>query len=108
MGIDLTINIYKLVKQFPQEEKFSLISQMQRSVISVPSNIAEGWGRGSTKEYIKFLYIARGSLMELETQLIISFKLKYLDKTIFTELNDKIESISMMINKLISRLKEKL
>lgn len=108
MGIDLTINIYKLVKQFPQEEKFSFISQMQRSVISVPSNIAEGWGRGSTKEYIKFLYIARGSLMELETQLIISFKLKYLDKTIFTELNDKIESISMMINKLISRLKEKL
>ena len=108
MGIDLTINIYKLVKQFPQEEKFSLISQMQRSVISVPSNIAEGWGRGSTKEYIKFLYIARGSLMELETQLIISFKLKYLYKTIFTELNDKIESISMMINKLISRLKEKL
>jgi len=108
MGIDITINIYKLVKQFPQEVKFSLISQMQRSVIFVPSNIAEGWGRGSTKEYIKFLYIARGSLMELETQLIISFKLKYLDKTIFTELNDKIQSISMMINKLISRLKEKL
>ena len=108
VGIELTTDIYKLVKQFPHEEKFSLVTQMQRSVISVPSNIAEGWGWGSTKEYIKFLYIARASLMELETQLTISFNLNYVKDLSFKEFCDKITVLAKMINKLIRSLKGKI
>ncbi len=106
--IGLAIEIYKLTKKFPSEEKYGLTSQLRRSAISVPSNIAEGWGRGSTKEYIHFLLTARASLMELETQLIIASKLKYIEEGHFSELDTSVQSIAMMLNKLVSRLKGKL
>ena len=107
-GIELAVEIYRIIDSFPSKEKFSLTNQMQRSVISISSNIAEGWGRGTTKEYIYFLRIARGSLMELETQIIIAFKLKYLDQTDFNKTSDLIKTIAIMLNKLISKLKTKL
>ena len=107
-GVELTIKIYKLTKSFPSQEKYALTSQMQKSAVSIPSNIAEGWGRGSTKEYIHFLLIARGSSMELETQIIIALKLDYLDNYQFKSLKENIQSILMMLNKLISKLKEKI
>lgn len=72
--------VYKLTHNFPDTEKFTLSSQIQRAVISIPSNIAEGCGRESRKDSIRFFYIARGSLYELETQLLLSFDLNYLDK----------------------------
>ena len=77
-AVSLAIDIYKIAEKFPHSEKFGLTSQIQRAVTSVPANIAEGWGRGSTKEYIQFLHIARGSLLELETHIIIAQKLDYL------------------------------
>ena len=77
-GLLLSKQIYLLTAQFPQEEKFGIISQMRRAVVSVPANIAEGWSRKHTKEYIQFLHIAIGSLAELETFLEISKELGYM------------------------------
>jgi four helix bundle protein len=107
-GIDLSLLVYKLSKSFPSEEKFGLTSQSRRCSVSIPSNIAEGWGRGSTREYIHFLQIARGSLMELETQMIIAFKLNYFDEEKNKNITELLTSILMMLNKLISTLKAKL
>lgn len=76
-AIELVVKIYKLTVDFPSSEKYGLISQIRRSAVSIPSNIAEGAARGSTKEYIHFLNISLASLSELETQLIISEKLEY-------------------------------
>lgn len=103
LGIELTVDIYKLVRIFPEEERFGLISQLQKASSSVPINIAEGWGRNSTKSYSLFLKQARGSLYEVETELIIANKVGYIndDKR---EIFDKITALSKMINSLINKL----
>jgi len=106
-GMDLVELIYLLTKKFPPEEKFGLVSQMQRSAVSIPSNIAEGWGRGSTSEYIYFLRVAKGSLLELETQVLIAERLKYILNEQTIELNSKIDDISRMLSRLIKSLKNK-
>ena len=79
-SMNLTTEIYKLTRNFPDHERYGLSSQMQRASVSIPSNIAEGFGRESTKELLRFLYTARGSLMELSTQLEICNNLGYLSK----------------------------
>tara|TARA_R110002050_G_scaffold204327_4_gene339828 strand:- start:29514 stop:29801 length:288 start_codon:yes stop_codon:yes gene_type:complete len=82
-SIDLVVLIYDLTKMFPDDEKFGLTSQMRRAAVSIPSNISEGAGRSSTKEFIRFLDIATGSLSELETQLIIVNRLGFIEKREF-------------------------
>jgi four helix bundle protein len=106
--MDLVEAIYSCTKSFPESEKFGLANQMQRSSVSVSSNIAEGWGRGSTKEYIRFLTIARGSLLELETQTQLSNRIGFATNEKLSELLQRIESIHKMLNKLISTLRKNL
>ena len=103
-SIDLAVEIYKLTKTFPSDEKFGLISQMNRSVISISSNIAEGAGRNNPKEFRQFLGIAQGSACELESQLVISNKLSFIEKDELDELFKKLIHIQNMINKLSKTL----
>lgn len=79
-------DIYSVTAEFPKEEQFGLINQMRRSAISIPSNIAEGCGRNYPKDSIQFFYIARGSIYELETQLYLSFDLKYIGEVKLNQL----------------------
>ncbi len=103
-GIALVECVYSASKSFPDEEKFGLTSQMRRCAVSIPSNIAEGFGRGKNKYYRHFLTIARGSLLELETQTIISERLGYLESP--KEILNLIEEESKMLNSLLSKLKD--
>jgi four helix bundle protein len=104
-GIELTEKVYQLVKSFPNEELYALTSQIKRCTISIPSNIAEGYGRKSTKNYIQFLRISIGSLFELETQLIIANKLNYItDKEIADTIFNLIAEEGKMLNSFIKKL----
>ena len=104
-SIQLVKEVYALTKSFPVDERYGLTDQIRRAVVSVPSNIAEGAGRGSSPDFIRFLYISLGSLSEVETQLIIALELGYLS-TIEAEL-EKIQQIRNLINGLIRHLKAK-
>ena len=102
-GHQLVLAIYKTTKNFPKEEVFSLISQMRRCVVSVTSNIAEGFSRKSYNDKIRFYFIARGSLTELENQLLISRDLSYIDAEEFDIINKKIVSVHKLLNGLIRK-----
>jgi len=100
-SMNLVILIYKLTGQFPKEELFGLSSQMRRAAVSIPSNIAEGHGINSEKELIRFLYIALGSASELETQLLLSNKLGFLEDESFNKLNQINNEVVKMLVSLI-------
>ncbi|ORJ52862.1 four helix bundle protein [Geothermobacter hydrogeniphilus] len=105
LGMSVVEEVYALTRNFPNFETYGLCSQMQRSAVSIPSNIAEGAARSGTKEFLHFLSIARGSLCELETQLMISQRLGYLSNelTILKTVNE----LFAKLNALIAALKEK-
>jgi len=102
-SIRYVTTIYQLTESFPSVEKFGLTSQIRRSAVSIPSNIAEGAARQSSKEFIRFLYISMGSLSELETQIIICENLNYLTNT--DHLQNSIVDLKKMTNGLITYLK---
>lgn len=104
-AMDLTVEVYKLVKLLPKEETYALSDLMRRAVVSIPSNIAEGQGRNSDKEFIQFLSIARGSLWELETQIEICLRIGYIDQNLTTTIYNLIAEISKMLNALSNSLK---
>lgn len=104
-GIQIVVLSYKLTKSFPQEELYALTSQIKRSAISVPSNIAEGFGRKTDKSFSHFLDISKGSLFELETQLIIAKELNFISDE---EQYNKIISLIDEESKMISSFKTKL
>jgi four helix bundle protein len=96
-GIDLVRDVYEVTSTFPRSEVYGLASQMQRAAVSVPSNIAEGHARESTKEYLKHLSIAQASLAELETQLEIARQLNYIPEELATSLFEKITSLGRQL-----------
>jgi four helix bundle protein len=89
--------VYILTSKFPGEEKFGLISQMRRAAVSVPSNIAEGGGRRTYKEFLCFLGVAHGSICELETQLYVSLELEFIKQNQLDELGTEITEIQKML-----------
>jgi four helix bundle protein len=99
-AMDLVEAVYRLCGELPDSERFGLKSQIQRSAVSIPSNIAEGFGRGSVKEYSRFASIARGSLMELETQLALMVRLNLVQRETVLPLWEKAQSIGKMLTAL--------
>ncbi len=105
LSMRLANAIYDVTEQFPVSQRYGLTQQIQRCAVSVPSNIAEGSARASKKEFVQFLYIARGSLAELETQFILAYARKYLPKEAYADLCAMIDSINKMLRKLIQSQK---
>ena len=103
----LCLTIYKATKTFPPNEGFGLTSQMRRAALSIPSNIAEGYGRKTTPDYLRSLYIAYGSTCELETQILLSGDLGYLNKESLSELQRDIGEVERMLKALIKSLETK-
>lgn len=101
---DFVTELYGELKSLPEYERYGLIGQLQRAAVSIPSNIAEGAARKNTRELLQFLYIARGSLSELDTQLEICLRIRYLGKDTHERLAIKLEAISKMLNGLIVSL----
>lgn len=107
-AIDLTVEIYKLSSLFPKEEIYALTSQIRRASCSIALNIAEGFGRNTTKSYVSFLYIAEGSLREVESAVILSTRLGFVIQTDCEKVNGLIEEEMKMFNVLIKKLEEKI
>jgi four helix bundle protein len=105
-SISLVTKIYKTTSTFPKEEMFGLTSQIRRSSISIPSNIAEGAGRESTKDFLRFLYISMGSIFEMQTQLEIAKNIIYIKEEEFNHLYEDSREIERMLASLIRKLKD--
>ena len=103
-GIQLCVSCYQLTKHFPNSEIYGLTSQIRRSAVSVPSNIAEGYGRVSKAEYIRFLQIALGSLRELDTQLIIAKEVKLVEPDLFTSVMKEVDDLQRIMVSSLQKL----
>jgi four helix bundle protein len=106
LGMNLAKKIYEITEKFPDSERYGLSSQMRRASVSIPSNIAEGSGRNHKKEFVQFLYLARGSLLELETQIELSKMMKFLDNDQYKTIIGLLNRTHRVINGLIFALKK--
>jgi four helix bundle protein len=106
-AVQMAAAVYRITERFPPSEQYVLTPQIRRAAVSVSANIAEGWGRGSTKEYIQFLLIARGSLMELLSHFAVAHELECVQQTDLEAIETSIEDIGKMLNGLISSLRAK-
>lgn len=104
-SMELAVMVYEVTVEFPKEERYGIVSQMRRSAISIPSNIAEGHSRNTTGEYIQFLGIAKGSLAELETLIMISLRLGYIDELRSQVALEHCTQAGRLLNGLIRSLK---
>ncbi|WP_169978464.1 four helix bundle protein [Tautonia rosea] len=103
-AMDLVEQVYQDTARFPNEERFGLTNQLRRSAVAIPSNIAEGQGRGGNREFHRFLSIAHGSLREVETQLLIADRLRYLDDPATSELLSRCSEVGRLLNGLMNSL----
>jgi len=108
MGVALVKAVYVLTRGFPSDERFGLTSQLRRAAVSIPSNIAEGWGRGSTQEYVRFLRVARGSLYEVETQLTIACELSLATTEQVEAVKQDADQVGRVLAGLIKSIERKL
>jgi len=106
-AMELAEEVYRVTKGFPREEAYGLSSQLRRAAVSIPSNIAEGQGRRSTKEFIHFLGMAYGSLQEVETQIILATRIGYCQSTQEAELLERTAEVGKLINGLTKALRRK-
>jgi four helix bundle protein len=102
LTMELVIDIYKIAKLYPKEEMYALTSQTKRAAISIPANIAEGIGRNYKKDTIQFLHIARGSLYELDTLLLLAIQVEIINKKDIEEIMNKLEKCKQVLNGLIN------
>lgn len=107
-SMQLVTTIYKISKLFPSDENFGLTSQIRRCTVSIPSNIAEGFGRNSTKNFIRFLQITIGSLFEFQTQIEIALNLEYIKKETYLNVYNNRREIEAMLSSLINKLNQKI
>ncbi|HET7203011.1 MAG TPA: four helix bundle protein [Steroidobacteraceae bacterium] len=107
-ALDLTVDIHKTTKSMPRQELFGLVSQLRRASVSIPSNIAEGTARRTTKEFIHFLHIARGSLAELDTQLLLARRFGYLTEAETTNLESQVHEVGRLLNAVLAGLRRRL
>ena len=107
-SMDLVLSIYRITAAFPKEERYSLVSQLRRAAVSVPSNIAEGHGRSRTGDYLRHLSVAVGSLSEVETQIQIARRLEYITEDDQSRLLDSCNAIGKMFGGLIRSLRRRL
>ena len=104
----LVTEIYQLTNAFPKEEVYSLTSQIRRSGVSIPSNIAEGYGRNGTKDYLRFLNIAIASLFEMQTQIEIAYNLKYINEIQFNKIFEESREVERMMGSFIRKINERI
>ncbi len=105
-AMDLTEEVYRVTNSFPRHELYGLTNQMRRAAVSIPSNIAEGQGRGSNREFSRFLNIAHGSLAELETQLLLSVRLGYINEKEIEQIQQNTNEVGKMIRGLIRKFQK--
>ena len=104
-AMDLVTEVYRITATFPEKEKFRLVSQLRRAAVSIPSNIAEGQGRATTGEFKQCLGQARGSLLEVETQVLIAENLRFVDGAATQQIHERIAEVGRLLNGLIRSLK---
>ena len=107
-AVELGLQIYDVTKSFPSDERFGLVSQLRRGGVSVASNIAEGYGRASTSDYLRFLRVARGALFEVDTQLIFAMRLGFVEAAKYEELEAKCRECGRILAGLIRSIEAKL
>ena len=107
ISLDLTETLYRVTASWPNDERFGLVSQVRRAAVSVPANIAEGAGRRTSGEFAHFIGIARGSLAELETLLIIARRLDYVDESVHRALFDELLELGRMATGLLRSLQDR-
>ena len=106
-ALTLAVAIHQVTGSFPRSERFGLVSQLRRAAVSVPSNIAEGSARRTTRDFAAFLHVARGSLAELDTQLLLALQVGYLDPGKHTGLVQQVDEVGRIINALLSGLRRR-